>query len=151
MNNKQRAAKHAEQNLRYYYKCRYKYITMLGGKCVNCGETNYDLLEFDHIDPFTKTIDISTHITSPNLVMRELPLVQLLCKKCHKIKSMNDFSKFKMSGELNHAHKLTTEQVIEIRYKYSTGEYSYNQLAREYGVSKTNIINIVYMRQRIDM
>lgn len=39
--------------------------------------------------------------------------------------------------------KLTDEQYEEIRRKYATGDYSYNGLAKEYGVSKRLIIFIV--------
>lgn len=39
--------------------------------------------------------------------------------------------------------KLTGEQVVEIRFKYSTGSTSWRILAKEYGVTKTQIGAII--------
>lgn len=137
-----------ERNKHYYYKKREQLINFLGGKCVRCGETNHMLLEFDHIDPFMKSMDVSSHITSSNVIQTEIHKLQLLCKECHKIKSREDNSISKMCGENNPLSKLTNDQVIEIRKKYSPCTYSYNMLASEYGVSKTAIIEIVKNRIR---
>ena len=142
---------HNERNKRYYHEKREQMIMMLGGKCVNCGETNHDLLEFDHINPFTKNIDVSAHQTSTQFIQTELSKLQLLCRKCHKDKTLKDNSIFKTYGENNPSSKLTMEQVVEIREKYSPGSYSYGMLASEYGVSKTTIINIEKNRNRVDM
>lgn len=46
-------------------------------------------------------------------------------------------------GERNHRTKLTAEQVQAIRARYATGEVSYGRLAREYGLSKAGVYNIV--------
>ena len=142
---------HNERNKQYYHEKREQLIVMLGGRCVMCGEMNHDLLEFDHIDPFTKSIDISAHLTSTKFIQSELSKLQLLCRKCHKSKTFKDHSTFKICGENNPSSKLTMEQVVEIREKYSPGIYSYNMLASEYGVSKTTIIDIVKNRIRVDM
>lgn len=142
---------HNERNKRYYHEKRERLIMMLGGRCVVCGEMNHDLLEFDHIDPFTKSIDVSAHLTSTNFIQSELGKLQLLCRKCHKDKTFKNHSTFKIYGENNPSSKLSMEQVVEIHEKYSPGTYSYGMLASEYGVSKTAIINIVKNRNRVDM
>lgn len=106
---------HNERNKQYYREKRELLINTLGGKCVICGETNHDLLEFDHINPFTKNIDVSAHLTSTQLIQNEICKLQLLCRNCHKYKTLKDNSAFKMCGENNPSSKLTMEQVIEIR------------------------------------
>lgn len=49
-------------------------------------------------------------------------------------------------GENNHISKLTTESVREIRRKYKPHKYSQQRLAKEYGVSKTAIQQVVENR-----
>lgn len=49
-------------------------------------------------------------------------------------------------GELNYSAKLKTEQVIEIRKKWSTGNYSTQSLGNLYGVKRQTIADIVYCR-----
>ena len=139
---------HNELNRRHYYKKRNELIKQLGGKCVICGCTDYSKLEFDHINPFSKKIDISNKITSPNIIKEELGKIQLLCRNCHINKTKTDNSNLKRSGELNPMSTLTDEQVLEIREKYKPNIYSYNILAREYGVSKTTVINLVKHKYR---
>jgi hypothetical protein len=64
-------------------------IEKLGGKCVECGCT--ETLEFDHIDPSTKSFNISAGYHKPKEVLEEeLEKCQLLCNKCHIEKSKKD-------------------------------------------------------------
>jgi len=64
-------------------------IEKLGGKCVECGCT--ETLEFDHIDPSTKSFNISSGYHKPKEVLEEeLSKCQLLCNKCHIEKSKKD-------------------------------------------------------------
>lgn len=51
--------------------------------------------------------------------------------------------KLKLPPELDRRRKLNDEQKDEIKHKYSTGFYSLNGLAKEYGVSKKTILLIV--------
>ncbi len=48
--------------------------------------------------------------------------------------------KMKLPPELDRRRKLNDEQKEEIKHKYASGLYSYNQLAKEYGVSKKLIL-----------
>lgn len=58
----------------------------LGGRCVECGSE--DDIQIDHIDPATKSFNISTNWGKPKAVlMEELKKCQLLCRSCHKRKS----------------------------------------------------------------
>ena len=64
-------------------------IEKLGGKCIECGNT--EALEFDHIDPSTKSFNISAGYHKPKEVLEEeLSKCQLLCNKCHIEKSKKD-------------------------------------------------------------
>ena len=48
--------------------------------------------------------------------------------------------KMKLPPELDRRRKISDEQREEIKHKYSTGLYSLNGLAKEYGVSKKLIL-----------
>ena len=64
-------------------------IEKLGGKCVECGCT--EALEFDHIDPSTKSFNIAAGYTKPKeVLLAEVAKCQLLCNKCHIQKSKKD-------------------------------------------------------------
>ena len=49
-------------------------------------------------------------------------------------------------GKQNGRSKLIDGQVIEISNKYKTGKYTSRQLGKEYGVSKTVILNIINLK-----
>lgn len=75
-----------------YLKRRLNAIEKLGGCCKICGEDDYTLLEFDHIDPKTKEFTIAKASSfSEERFNKELDKCQLLCKTCHKIKSSREF------------------------------------------------------------
>ena len=64
-------------------------LQKLGGKCVECGCT--ETLEFDHIDPSTKSFNIAAGYTKPKKVLdEELAKCQLLCVSCHREKTKKD-------------------------------------------------------------
>jgi 5-methylcytosine-specific restriction endonuclease McrA len=49
-------------NLARYHRLRMKGIEMLGGVCVNCAST--DDLQFDHIDPSSKSFTVTSKINN---------------------------------------------------------------------------------------
>lgn len=65
-------------------------IALLGGKCARCPSTVN--LEFDHIDPKTKSFNIGGALGSMAWakVEAELKKCQLLCNRCHKRKNLTD-------------------------------------------------------------
>ena len=64
-------------------------LEKLGGKCAECGST--EALEFDHIDPASKSFNISAGYHKPKEVLEnELAKCQILCNKCHIEKSKKD-------------------------------------------------------------
>lgn len=61
----------------------------LGGKCVDCGFNELFYLEFDHINPKDKTIQITR---SSNLLWdNEKDKLQLRCGRCHRFKTNEEF------------------------------------------------------------
>ena len=82
-----------------YHQRRAAAIAKLGGKCVKCGTV--EQLEFDHIDPKTKSFGIGKMWSLSNdKLQKELEKCQLLCKPCHKEKSDREL-------ELSHGRGLT--------------------------------------------
>lgn len=76
----------------YLIKRRIKAKFYLGSVCIICNSV--DNLEFDHIDPTSKVIDICSAIAkhwSWNKLLVELNKCQLLCKQCHVNKTRVDF------------------------------------------------------------
>jgi len=74
--------------LRQYHQRRMYYIFLMGNHCWKCG--SQDGLEFDHIDPSTKVETISIMLANSyplELLHLELKKCQLLCAKCHLVKT----------------------------------------------------------------
>lgn len=70
-----------------YRRKRQTFIMLLGGECVQCGATQR--LEFDHINRSEKLFTITSCWDYPAQVMlAELAKCQLLCKPCHKAKTL---------------------------------------------------------------
>lgn len=69
---------------------RKKFLLMLGGRCESCGSRNN--LEFDHKDPSKKEFGVSRFINSTDdFVKKEIDKCRLLCKKCHKNKTHEEW------------------------------------------------------------
>ena len=80
----------AEWSKRNYDENRQYLIDKMGGQCVSCGTT--DNLEFDHINPLDKSLNITNKLTLKNAylleeVLEELNKCQLLCEQCHSKKT----------------------------------------------------------------
>lgn len=79
--------------LNQYYRRKQEFITILGGKCVDCGCV--DNLEFDHINPKEKSFNISKNYSKNyDELLKEVLKCALRCKDCHKIKT-EDIDGFK--------------------------------------------------------
>lgn len=82
-----------------WIKRRAEAVTLLGGKCVKCGQT--ESLEFDHIDPLTKINTIAKMSSFSNQRFSdEIAKCQLLCKSCHEEKTLKDLGQ--ISAKLRH-------------------------------------------------
>lgn len=90
-------AYHAKYNLARYHRIRDVIIKNMGGACFKCGSDG--LLEIDHINPKEKKLDISKIITYPTkFLIDELAKCQLLCRPCHKEKTLVDLGKKRAIG-----------------------------------------------------
>lgn len=76
-----------EYHRNYWKKRRKAIIDYLGGKCIKCA--SIENLQVDHIDPTKKLFNIS-YRCSLNQIKDELKKCQLLCKNCHKIKTIKE-------------------------------------------------------------
>lgn len=84
-------AYHREYHKQRYWKIKAEVVGLLGGKCAVCGTT--EQLEIDHIDPSTKTIEVSRfNSVSRVRLLEEIKLCQLLCSDHHKTKSVEEQS-----------------------------------------------------------
>lgn len=78
---------HRDYNRRRYHRLRNHYIEFLGASCIQC--SSQDNLEFDHVNPLSKSFDISKLLNySQDLVLAEVKKCQLLCKDCHTTKGI---------------------------------------------------------------
>lgn len=63
------------------------------GCCVDCGETRWQCLDFDHKDPSTKVMGVSTMVTkskSIEEIQTEINKCELRCANCHRVKTASD-------------------------------------------------------------
>jgi 5-methylcytosine-specific restriction endonuclease McrA len=61
--------------------------------CVDCGEKDPIVLEFDHVNPSTKTQNISRMVIegySWKSIEKEIKKCQILCSNCHKRKTARE-------------------------------------------------------------
>lgn len=65
---------------------------LLKHPCIDCGETNPVVLEFDHIDRKTKKKDISRMTSSYGWppIEKEINKCEVRCANCHRIKTAKD-------------------------------------------------------------
>lgn len=110
----------------------------LGGVCAHCGTT--ENLEFDHIDPQTKTSPINALLSYRwERIVEELNKCQLLCSACHLKKSQIDESH--VCGERVKCAKLTVADIKAIRQLLSGGT-TQQVIADRYGVNNSSICRI---------
>lgn len=78
-----------EYMIKRYHARKSEMIEMLGGVCAKCSAC--DRLEIDHIDRAKKTMTVERMcFVSWHKAHEELKNCQLLCRKCHEQKSIND-------------------------------------------------------------
>ncbi len=89
-------AKSSNEYMATYMNRRYRdrrslAVEILGGCCKHCGVSDNGQLQFDHVDPEDKFVEIS-RLWSANmeLFLYELEKCQLLCPDCHRKKSLVD-------------------------------------------------------------
>ena len=68
--------------------------------CIDCGENNPIVLEFDHIK--NKTFNVSYLIhkdVSLNKIFAEIDKCEVRCANCHRIKTAKDFNYYRLKGD----------------------------------------------------
>lgn len=62
--------------------------------CVDCGESDYIVLEFDHIDSSEKSFNISDGMMSKsiNTIKKEIEKCEVRCSNCHRRKTAKQFN-----------------------------------------------------------
>jgi hypothetical protein len=105
-----------EQHREYQKQRRFERLalarTRLGGVCVVCG--SMEGLDFDHIDPSSKTRKISEATNwSLQRFLSEVDKCQLLCREHHTEKSQRN-GELSVRGEQNARTKLTEPKVRDI-------------------------------------
>lgn len=73
--------------------------------CVDCGETDPIVLEFDHRDPATKTDEVGRliHAGTMRRVRLEIEKCDVRCGNCHRIRTASQFGSYRM-GEAGLAY-----------------------------------------------
>lgn len=103
---------HYQRNTRYYLNKAQRrnlyvknqfhlYIAkhLLSHPCVDCGEKDISVLEFDHTDKNTKINDISTMIRkgmSFNKIVAEVEKCEVRCSNCHSKKTAIETNSWKL-------------------------------------------------------
>lgn len=88
---KERARK---RRVRYRNACQiFAYDYLLAHPCVDCGEADPLVLDFDHIDPVTKSGDVSWFIRRQDLpgLAAEIAKCEVRCANDHRRKTARDF------------------------------------------------------------
>ena len=132
---------HRINNLKLYHKRRSEFITLLGGKCVDCGTT--EDLQFDHTNPIDKSFSVGPHLSyAYETVLAEIKKCVLRCKRCHNAKTNlhGDTLRF----------KITKEQAGSIRNLYKSGRYTQSQLAEMFDIASSTVSAIVLNKRWVD-
>jgi len=79
--------------------------------------------------------------------MKQIPngLIKIRYGKDYSREYLKKLSNKKI-GELNPSHKLTIENVIEIKKLWSLGDYTTTSLGKKFNISRQSIADIVYGR-----
>ena len=65
--------------------------------CIDCGETNVDLLDFDHLRDKRANVSTLTHVAvSWDLVKREIQKCEVRCANCHRRKTAHAIGSYRV-------------------------------------------------------
>lgn len=90
-NNKQRREAIRDENRKSYVE------HMKEKQCVDCGEGNIIVLQFDHIDRNNKSGTVTSHMDSSSWkrVLHEMEKCEIRCANCHAIRTAYQFGFWK--------------------------------------------------------
>jgi len=71
--------------------------------CIDCGESDAVVLEFDHRDPGTKLENVARllHTGTLTAVQAEIEKCDVRCGNCHRIRTANQFGWYRLGEEAN--------------------------------------------------
>ncbi len=99
-------AKNATAQVRHRLSNReLAYDHLLTHPCVDCGEADPVVLDFDHIDPVTKLFSVGKMLSrqaSP-AIEREIEKCVVRCANCHRLRTASQFGSYRL-GEPLHAY-----------------------------------------------
>lgn len=77
---------------------RYIFSVKYNGCCVDCGNDDWRVLDFDHKDPSEKSCSVSSMIwngSGMDALKAEIAKCELRCANCHRIKTSNQLGHYK--------------------------------------------------------
>ena len=82
---------------------------LLEHPCVECGEDNPVLLDFDHLDPKTKRKGIARMLTTLywSTIEKEIAKCRVLCVKCHRLHTAKQLGHYSLEDFLREREKRT--------------------------------------------
>ncbi len=90
-------AKRADKKKRREFLKRFIYDYLKIHPCIDCGISNPIVLEFDHINPETKTCNISDCVQNTmgfDRLKAEMAKCEIRCANCHRLKSAKTYNYF---------------------------------------------------------
>ena len=78
---------------------KYLYGYLMANPCVDCGNSDPRVLEFDHKDPELKKCNVSQLLTGDYIwdtVFEEIQKCEVRCANCHRIRTQVQFSTFRV-------------------------------------------------------
>ena len=87
------AQRHSNRGLAYEY--------LLSHPCVDCGEADPVVLDFDHVDPATKLWSVGTMLSrqATSAIEREIAKCEVRCANCHRIRTATQFGSYKLGED----------------------------------------------------
>lgn len=72
--------------------------------CIDCGISDPILLEFDHIDPSTKDIEVCKMMQlgySVERIQKEIDKCEIRCANCHRLRTAKQFNWYAYANKCN--------------------------------------------------
>lgn len=90
-----KAKRHREAAIDRTREIIWKYL--ISNPCVDCGETNPIVLDFDHKDPQKKSFNVTNKkiLVDDTALMNEIHKCEIRCANCHRIRTAKQFGYWK--------------------------------------------------------
>lgn len=92
--------KESQKKFKKIEKCR-KIVAniLIKNKCMDCGNKDPVVLDFDHRNPENKIAEICTLVLKgkKQALLLEIPKCDIVCRNCHRIRTFNQFNQWKVN------------------------------------------------------